>query len=148
MSKNVTIVYNGRTAEVERRGAPICSLFMPFGSYVDTPVFTEGYANPGTIGDGKSYEKSIYATNVHGMGLLYGLCPMFSYTGRLAWFERAIWEAADGEADGVTFSIEGAEEELWWMQIANAMEGQGFTVTIEDEVPPNEEEEPEKEPEA
>lgn len=136
MATSVTIIYNGPVVETIRPGMPIPRLFTPDNSYVDTPVFTEGFANPDQLGDKATYGKSIYATNVAGQGFLPGLLPMFSNPQKFAMFERAIFAAKEAEDagetnEGVTFDIEGFEEELYWQQISNAMKDQGFEVTIE-----------------
>jgi len=134
---SVTIVYTGPVVDdVVRKGENICATFEPKGSYIDTPVYTEGFDNSVLqLGDKQSYGKSIYATNVWGMGFLPGLLPMNSTTAKFAEFERAIFaakEAADAgqENTGVTFQVDGYEEELYWTQIARGMEGLGFVVTV------------------
>lgn len=142
MATSVTIIYNGPVVETIRPGMPIPRLFTPDNSYVDTPVFTEGFANTAQLGDKESYGKSIYATNVDGQGFLPGLLPMFSNTQKFAMFERAIFAAKEAEKAGtenagVTFEVTGFEEELYWEQISNAMKDQGFEVTV---TPANEEE--------
>ena len=69
---NVKIIYTGAIVDEIRNGAEIARYFLPNNSYVDTPVFTKGYANEEGVGDGKSYGKSIYATNVEGWGSVNG----------------------------------------------------------------------------
>lgn len=138
MATNVTIVYNGPIVdEGIRQGANIPRLFVPDNSYIDLPVYTEGFDNSTLqLGDKESYGKSIYATNVDGQGFLPGLLPMKSNTTKFAQFERAII-AAKAAADagttneGITFTIEGYEDEIYWSQIGNDMKDQGFEVTIE-----------------
>ena len=138
MAKSVTIVYTGPIVDEIRKGMNIASVFEPANSYIDTPVFTEGFDNTDLqLGDKESYGKSIYATNVWGLGALHGLIPMNSTTVKFAEFERAIFAAKEAEAageenQGVTFEIEGYQEELYWEQIARGMDGLGFTVTISD----------------
>ena len=137
MATSVTIIYTGPVVDVVRKGENISAIFEPTGSYIDTPVFTEGFDNSTLqLGDKESYGKSIYATNVWGFEALKGLIPMNSTTAKFAEFERAIF-AAKAAADagtqntGVTFEISGYEEELYWTQIARGLEGQGFTVTVD-----------------
>ena len=137
MATNVTIIYAGRVGDEIRMGESIPRYFAPTNSYVDTPVFTEGFANVNNLGDGESYGKSIYATNVDGMGELNGLLPMKSFTGKLAQFERAILaakEAKDKGAQntGITFQITGYEDELYWNQIAGVMYPQGLYIKVGD----------------
>lgn len=137
MATNVTIIYTGVIADEIRKGANIPRIFAPVNSYVDTPVFTEGFENKDALGDGESYGKSIYATNVDGQGFLAGLLPMKSFTGKMAQFERAILaakeaEEKDAENTGITFEIDGYEEEIYWNQIAGSIYDQGFYVKVGD----------------
>lgn len=139
MATNVTIVYNGPVIdEGVRAGANIPRLFVPNNSYVDLPVFTEGFDNSTLkLGDKESYGKSIYATNVDGQGFLPGLLPMYSNTTIFAQFERAIIAAKEAKDagttnEGITFQIMTYEEEIYWSQISKPMADQGFVVTLED----------------
>ena len=109
---NVKIVYTGPIVDDVRAGEQIARYFAPNNSYVDTPVFTQGYANEDAVGDKNSYGKSIYATNVDGWGSCPGLLPNASFTGKFAQFERAKMAAAEAkksgaENTGITFEIEG-----------------------------------------
>lgn len=133
----VTIIYTGPVVEEVRKGEEIARYFAPNGSYVDTPVFTDGYPNTDKVGDKQSYGKSIYATNVDGWGKLPGLLPMASTTTKFAQYERAAMAAyaaeQAGEAnEGITFEIEGYEEEIYWNQIAPNMVEQGFYTKVGD----------------
>ena len=139
MATSVTIVYTGPIVDEIRKGMNIPAVFVPEGSYIDSPVFTEGFDNSvAKLGDKESYGKSIYATNVWGMDFLKGLIPMNSTTAKFAEFERAIFAAKAAEEagttnEGVTFEVEGYEEELYWTQIARGLDGQGFKVVVGDE---------------
>lgn len=134
---NVKIVYTGAIVDDVRDGAEIARYFAPMNSYVDTPVFTDGYANEDAVGDKKSYGKSIYATNVDGFGNCPGLLPEASYTGKFAQFQRAVLAAitaknAGTENDGITFEIEGYEEEIYWNQMARNIFEQGYYIEVGD----------------
>lgn len=135
MSTTVNIIYNGPVDIVDREGQPIARYFSPDNSYVDMPVFTDGYTNGGSIGDGNSYGKSIYATNVTGWGKLFGLIPMASTTTRFAQFQLAVYayiaakEAGTTNA-GVTFTIDSYEDEIYWKQMGRNLESDGFTTTL------------------
>lgn len=138
MATNVTIIYNGPIVDELRKGANICRIFEPNNSYVDLPVFTEGFDNKDELGDGESYGKSIYATNVDGQGCIPGLIPMNGNTTKFAQYQRAIFAACDAEATGaentgITFSIDGYEEEIYWTQIARNMVDQGFYTKVGDQ---------------
>ena len=131
----VQIIYKGPVVDIERRGLAIARFFEPNNSYVDTPVFTEGYANADEVGDKGTYGKSIYATNVEGFGDLAGLLPMASTTTRFAQFERAVIAKAvadkDGTANtGIIFNIEGYQEEIYWNQIGANMVDLGFYTKV------------------
>lgn len=137
MATNVTIIYNGPIVDEIRKGANISRIFVPTTSYVDTPVFTEGFANEDGLGDGESYGRSIYATNVEGQGFLPGLIPQNGETTKFAQFQLAIFAAADAEAagaenTGITFSINGYEDEIYWIQTARNMAEQGFYIKVGD----------------
>jgi hypothetical protein len=126
MATTVKIIYTGTVVDIVRAGSSISRIFVPNNSYVDSAVFVEGYANADAVGDEGTYGKSIYATNVEGLGALAGLAPMASTTVKFAEFEQAIL-AGD---DGITFSIDGYEDELYWNQIAANMWQQGFYIEV------------------
>ena len=133
----VTIKYTGPIVDEIRPGMSITRYFAPTNSYVDSPVYTEGFANEDMLGDKGTYGKSIYATNVDGQGFLPGLIPMYSNTTKFAQFERAILAAkaaedAGEENTGITFEITGYEEEIYWSQISKPLADQGLEVTISD----------------
>jgi len=131
-SVSVTIIYTGTIVDDVREGAQIPRYFAPQNSYVDTPVFTDGYENADAVGDKGTYGKSIYATNVDGWGKLAGLLPMASTTTKFAQYERAVLAAAEAAAageenEGITFDIEGYEDEIYWNQIAANMADYFYT---------------------
>ena len=133
----VKIIYTGPIVDDVRQGEQIARYFYPNNSYVDTPVFTQGYANENAVGDKNSYGKSIYATNVNGWGELPGLLPEASFTGKFAQFERAALAAAEAKKagtanDGITFNIEGYEDEIYWNQMAANMYQTGYYIEVGD----------------
>lgn len=133
----VQIIYTGVLVDEIRKGAEIARYFAPNNSYVDTPVFTDGYPNEGGVGDGNAYGKSIYATNVDGWGKLPGILPIASASVKLAQYERAIFAAKEAEEagkknEGIVFEIEGYEDEIYWNQIAANMVDQGFYSKVGD----------------
>lgn len=135
MATTVKIIYTGPAVEADRQGQSIYRMFVPDNSYVDGKAYTEGYTNPGSVGDGNSYGKSIYATNVDGWGSLPGLLPMASTTVKFAEFERAVLAAYEAKKAGttnagITFSIDGYEEELYWNQMAANMWETGFYIEV------------------
>lgn len=135
----IKIQYVGPVADIVREGMNIPRTFVPDNSYIDTPVFTEGYENADGVGDGEPYGKSIYATNVDGLGTAPGLLPMNSTTVKFAQFERAVMVAAEakekGETDeGITFTIEDGdyEEQIYWEQMCRNMAARGFYAKVGD----------------
>ena len=131
-SIEVKIIYTGPVVDDVRNGMQIARYFEPTNSYVDSPVFTDGYANAAAVGDKKTYGKSIYATNVDGWGKACGLLPMASTTTKFAQYERAAMAAAEAEKagtenTGITFNIEGYEDEIYWNQIAANMADYFYT---------------------
>jgi hypothetical protein len=137
MSVAVKIIYLGAKFDEVRQGEQIARYFYPNNSYVDTPVFTKGYANEDAVGDKESYGKSIYATNVDGWGNCPGLLPSASATNKFVQFERAILAAAEAkksgaENTGISFEIEGYEDEIYWNQMAQNMYQDGFYIEVGD----------------
>ena len=135
----IKIKYNGPVADFERKGMNIPRVFEPINSYIDTPVFTEGYPNEDSVGDGETYGKSIYATNVDGLGAGPGLLPMNSTTVKFAQFERAVMFAAEAaekeeENTGITFNIDddNYEEQIQWEQMSRNMATRGFYIKVGD----------------
>ena len=138
MATNVTIIYHGVIVDEIRQGMSIPRYFAPMNSYIDSPVYTEGFDNKDGLGDGESYGKSIYATNVDGWNFFPGLIPMNGNTTKFAQFQRAIFAAKDAEEKGaentgITFEIDGYEEEIYWTQMGRNMVDQGFYTKVGDE---------------
>lgn len=138
MATNVTIIYTGLVGDEIRKGMEIARYFYPRNSYVDSPVYTEGFENKDQLGDKESYGKSIYATNVEGFGELPGLAPMFSNCTKFAEFERAYLaakaaEEAGEENTGITFSVDGYQEELYWIQQGRAAADYFYTKVGDEE---------------
>ena len=132
----VKIIYNGPVVEIDRMGMEIARYFSPDNSYVDSPVYMQGYPIDAEEAD-KKYGKSIYATNVDGWGALPGLLPMANTTVKFAQFERAAMAKAeadmnDAENEGITFEIEGYEEEIYWNQMGANMAPLGFYTKVGD----------------
>ena len=137
MATTVKIIYTGPVVDVTRKGTAIMRIFSPDNSYVDTPVFTDGYANADTVGDKGTYGRSIYATNFAGWGELKGLLPMASTTTKFAQFERAVIakfnaEAAGEKNEGITFDIDTYEDDIYWNQISANMWQDGFYIEVGD----------------
>lgn len=133
----IQIIYNGPVVDLIRQGMNISRIFEPTNSYIDSPVYTEGYENEAGVGDGEKYGKSIYATNVDGWGNFPGLIPMASYPGRFAQYERAVFAAIEAKANdeenkGIEFEVEGYEAELYWHQFAPHMVDEGFYTKVGD----------------
>ena len=128
MATTVKIIYTGPAVDVVREGASISRIFTPDNSYVDTAVFTDGYANEDAVGDKGTYGKSIYATNVPGWGTLKGLAPMASTTTKFAQFQRAVLAGSEG----LTFSVDGYQEDIYWNQIAANMWQEGYYIEVGD----------------
>lgn len=139
MATSITIKYVGPTVEINRKGMEIARYFAPQNSYVDSPVYTEGFdpTVEGNYADGEAYGKSIYATNVVGWGELPGLLPMAHTTTKFAQFERAVIVAFEAKANdtenaGITFEVEGYEDEIYWAQMAANMVDLGFYSKVGD----------------
>lgn len=133
MGKSVTIKFRGHVGELDRQSMPVCSVFAPTGSYIDSDAYVLGVdtdkdATPDT-------GRSVLASNVGGFGVLEGLRAMADTTTRFAYFERAVMshieaKEAGTEDAGVTFDIgDDYKEEIYWVQMADALAGQ-FDVTV------------------
>lgn len=141
MATSVTIKFVGpASGDIVRKGMSIPRYFAPQNSYVDSPVYMEGFdpTADGNYAEGEAYGKSIYATNVDGWGNFPGLAPMASTTTKFAQFERAVLVAIeakknDEENKGITFEVEGYEEEIYWTQIGRQMAPEGFYIKVGDE---------------
>lgn len=141
----VLIKYVGPVSDdAVRAGMQIPAMFQRDSSYVDTPAYVTGYNNENTVAeDGEladKYGKSIYATNVYDdefLGTLPGLLPMNSTTTKFAQFERAAMIAVEAakngtENAGLTFEVEGYQEEIYWNQMCRNMVAQGFASQVGD----------------
>jgi len=118
---NITIVYTG--AVIDDTVRPVINeiprIFVEAPSYVDTAAL----------------EGTIYDTNVEGWGSLPGLDPYGDGTYKLAWLGQAVLakakaDAEGGENAGVTFTVAGADEQLYWNVMKNALANQGFDITV------------------
>lgn len=138
----IKIVYYGKIVdEIREPLREIASIFYPDSSYVDLPVMTDGYTGKAGVGDGKGYGRSIYATNVWGLGTGDGLIPDATTTYRLAWYHQAINKAiaAAEQGDpslntGVTLTVDDKDnaELLYWNQVAPALVDEGFYTKVGD----------------
>ena len=138
MAYNITIKYFGVEKSADKIVAPICSIFEPTGSYVDTDVFTKGLVDS----HGKVvYGKSVYATNDHSS--IAELAAPSSYHGGvvplsvpLAQFDLAVVgeEFTESNRTGrkVSFTVEDYAEMLYYKQIGASLAEQGFEVVVED----------------
>lgn len=135
----IKIVYTGRPSdEIRVPVKEIAPIFYPDASYVDTDIFTQGFANKDQVGDKKTYDKSIYATNIYGQAFGPGILPIGSAPVPFAYFEKAIAIALKAEEDGtentgVELTVSENKEVLYFEQMAKNLEEQGFYVKVGDE---------------
>ena len=132
MSYSIRITYRGVETDPDRIIAPICRIFKPDNSYVDTQVFTEGGPIPGDDVDAKiKYGKSVYATNVDGWGRADSAEPFIStsipFPVPLAQFKLAM---VGGTDHSVTIETDDYKEAFYYQQIGYALEDQGFEVEV------------------
>ena len=116
MAYTVTIVYAGVSAPASIPFvSPICALYQPTNSYIDTAA----------------YAGTVYDTNVDGFGAIDLMEPYkttsFPYPVPLAQFKVAVV----GEENTATFTVDSYEEAFWYMEAGKALADQGFTVTVE-----------------
>ncbi len=126
MAYNVTITYKGPATESISFVNPICRMYVPNNSYVDT----------------KAYEGTVYDTNVEGFGKIDLMEPYastsFPFPVPLAQFKLAVFgedvKDSSGNITGkkVMFSVENYMEAYWYTQAGYALIDQGFTVEVEE----------------
>lgn len=122
MAYTVKIVYLGPEAPTNIPFVnPICALYVPTNSYVDTPA----------------YEGTVYDTNVAGFGKLNIMEPYastsFPFPVPLAQFKLAVVGTDSEDVEGakeVTFTVDTYEEAFWYMTAGAQLKDQGFTVTV------------------
>lgn len=125
MAYSVTIVYAGVQAPAAIPFvSPICAVYEPTGSYVDT------------VG----YKGTVYDMNTRGFGSINLMDPYadtsFPFPVPLAQFKLAVVgedEMNDDTPTGrktVTFTVDSYMEAFWYMEAGKALADQGFTVTV------------------
>ena len=143
MSYTIKITYKGVETEASKIVSPICRIYRPDSSYVDTQVYTQG--GPITadgqpvaaIGDvDPNYGKSIYATNVDGFGTVPSPEPFATtsvpFPVPLAQFKLAM-VSAEKDDDGnpyVEFDVADYKEAFYYSQVGVALVDQRFEVTV------------------
>lgn len=132
---NILIKYVGIAQEIEYPAKPIAALFAPTGSYIDTPVYTEGYP----VDTGATYGKSVYATNVFGAGELKLFEPYATtsipMSVPLAQFKLAYQYAIEGTENQVEFTVDDYKEAFYYETIGHQLSDQGFEVTVTEVAP-------------
>lgn len=144
MSYTIKILYKGVETEASKIVSPICRIYRPDSSYVDTPVYTQG--GPITA-DGQpvakigevdpNYGKSIYATNVDGFGAVPSPEPFATtsvpFPVPLSQFKLAMVSTEKDEETGapyVEFDVDDYKEAFYYSQVGVALADQGFEVTV------------------
>ena len=143
MSYTIKITYKGVETEASKIVSPICRIYRPDSSYVDTQVYTQGGpitadGNPvAAIGDvDPNYGKSIYATNVDGFGSVPSPEPFATtsvpFPVPLAQFKLAMVSTEKDEEGNlyVEFDVEDYKEAFYYRQVGVALADQGFEVTV------------------
>ena len=115
----VKIVYKGPEAPTNIPFVnPICALYVPTNSYIDTPA----------------YEGTVYDTNVPGFGKLNIMEPYastaFPFPVPLAQFKLAVVGTDGDGGKEVEFIVDTYEEAFWYMTAGAQLKDQGFTVTV------------------
>ena len=133
MAYTIKITYAGVETDASRIVSPICRIFAPTNSYIDTPVYTEG----GPVGaDPLLYGKSVYATNVDGFGSIEMPEPYAStsipFPVPLAQFKLAVVGEVDEESGNhfVEFDVDDYKEAFHYKELGAALADQGFTVEV------------------
>lgn len=126
MAYTVTITYKGPEVESLQVVNPICRLFEPTKSYVDT----------------EAYAGTVYDTNTKGWGKIDLMEPYattsFPFPVPLAQFKLAIVGEdvkKNGKPTGAkqtSFTVDSYSEAFWYIQAGESLKDQGFTVTVEE----------------
>ena len=126
MAYSVTIVYAGvQTPTAIPFVSPICAVYEPTNSYVDTTA----------------YNGTVYDMNTKGFGSVDVMDPYadtsFPFPVPLAQFKLATvgTDVLDGNeqptgAKTVTFTVDNYMEAFWYKEAGKALADQGFTVTV------------------
>ena len=143
MSYTIKITYKGVEADASSIVAPICRIYHPANSYIDTAVYTQGgpitkNGQPADkIGDvDPNYGKSVYATNVEGFGEIADpdlfATASIPFPIPLAQFKLAmVADAKDGEGHPqVTIETDDYKEAFYYQQVGLALADQGFVVEV------------------
>lgn len=110
-AKTITITYEAPVAETPEKVAPICAMFEPHGSYVDTDA----------------YEGTAYDTNVYGMDKFnYSnfLSTVSMHPGITIMFKAAM---RDGEATVTETDPKVVE---YYKDLGESLADSGFTVSV------------------
>lgn len=112
MSYIVNIKYTRPVADAEQLVQPICSLFAPTGSYIDS----------------EAYAGTVYDTNVEGFGQAVApeqfMAASIAHPGIIGQFKFA---AENGETE---FEVTDHATACYYYEVGKALESQGFQVTI------------------
>lgn len=119
MAYKIVITYVGAPVDADRLVAPICRIYTPNNSYIDT----------------SAYEGTVYDTNRDGFGGIDPLEP-FATTSipfplPLAQFKLAVV----AENGTVEFEVHDYKEAFYYKQLGAAMHDQGFTITVTEDIP-------------
>lgn len=123
MAYKVTIVYTGPAVpENIPFVSPICRMYTPGGSYINTPA----------------YKETVYDTHVDGFGYLNVMEPYastsFPFPVPLAQFKMAVVGEDDATTGGkkVEFNVNTYMEAFWYTEAGRVLATQGFTVSVEE----------------
>lgn len=129
MAYTITITYKGVEKEIEGKVVPICRYFSPDNSYIDTPVFKEGYPQDADAAD-KNYGKSVYATNVEGWGELGTKDPYDTTSIPMPVPMAQFKMAAMAEDNKFVFEVEDYREAMYYAELGRQMADQGFDIQV------------------
>lgn len=145
MSYTIKITYKGVETEATKIVSPICRIYRPDSSYVDTAVYTQGGPitadgqKAASIGDvDPNYGKSIYATNVEGLGSSLSPEPFATtsvpFPVPLAQFKLAMVSDKTDENgySYVEITTDDYKEAFYYSQVGISLADQGFVVDVEE----------------
>ena len=127
MAYSITITYKGIEMGAANIVAPVCRVFRPDASYIDTVAYQKGFTD--AEGEAK-YGKSVFATNVDGFGSVEALEPFATTSVPFPVPMTQFKLAVVGEDNKVEFDVDDYKEAFYYEQIGKALADQGFEVTV------------------
>lgn len=133
MAYTVVIEYKPVEGLAEQFAMPVCGLYNPTSSYIDSAVYEDGHTvaseNASTLAK-STYGKSVYATNVEGFGEIAMPEPFATESIPMDGWAQFKLAMVQDEDNKVTFDVEDYKEAFWYKTVGAQLVDRGFTVTV------------------